>query len=144
MGWLEWSAATGDVIAGHEGYFCAVERSDDGLWREIRYPDDRPRPVAFLRVGCDCGWRSKRFRAPEGTTWEPFSVWVRDELLEEVAREIWRGHLEELVADHHAECSSPGTCRETFRCVACDRLAPTCTQAGDACRDCARSEAKGA
>jgi hypothetical protein len=97
MGWLH------DRAPGHEGYVVAlVEEMRPGgysRWVELAYPDElakRVVPVRMIQVGCECGWRSRRFRAPSGTTWSPFSVTLEDKEAEAEACALWERHaLEE-------------------------------------------------
>jgi hypothetical protein len=97
MGWFD------SDHAGHEGYLIGlVEDRAHGLaaeafMRRLAYPhDDGTRAVEMLQVGCDCGWRSARFRAPLETAWHPFAVALpaaRAAAVEAVAVELWRRHL---------------------------------------------------
>jgi hypothetical protein len=94
MGWQNEDAP------GHEGYLIGLEPApqDPGTWRELRYPDDKDRTlpsVEMFQVGCDCGWRSPRFRAPLGTSWAPFFLelpYPYDDSLRSVAAELWGQH----------------------------------------------------
>lgn len=111
MGWINEDAPE------HEGYLVAVvreeERTADGLhvmrsrWRELsglvhdeetarRYDGAR---INVVQVACDCGWRSMRMQAPNGTTWRPHCVGLpRDdeEAFEEgLAHELWSAHVRE-------------------------------------------------
>lgn len=74
-------------------------------FRELGPEDDDGRevPVRIIQVGCDCGWRSQRLRAPLGTTWSGVVFLPRSEQeretaegpakpFETVCRELWREH----------------------------------------------------
>ncbi len=73
-------------------------------WRELSgrgasgTPDDA-QPVREIQVGCDCGWRSRRFFAPPGTRYSPSIVSFPDEGnevgFEDYARRVWRRHCED-------------------------------------------------
>jgi hypothetical protein len=63
-----WTAHLGAVTPEHEGFFVALALA--GLPRgralaRIQLGD----PVELVQVGCSCGWRSARFRAPPGARW---------------------------------------------------------------------------
>ena len=86
----------------HEGYAIGyVERENcpgSGLYRELAYPDDdQPRPVALISAGCDCGWRSPRFKpstmGARVSDWGPFSVNTTDRDDDRV-RELHHQHIE--------------------------------------------------
>jgi len=90
MGWFH------DDAPQCEDYVVALEPEAGypGSYCEIRYPDDRPRTVRAVQVGCDCGWRSSIMIAPTGTTWHPFMVELPDGPYDERARLIWKEHIE--------------------------------------------------
>ena len=87
---------------GHEGFpvaLVAVDEEGRGYVRfvELGYfgesrPVDLPR-VHVFQVGCDCGWRSRRFYAPLTASYSPHSLELGDEAAEEEARGIWLRHV---------------------------------------------------
>jgi hypothetical protein len=93
MGW------TCEEDGHHEGFVVAVREIDSGRFRELG-PGDHVwaagQPVAIVQIGCDCGWRSARYRPPAGTTWSPNTVELPDGpeafRFESQARELWRDH----------------------------------------------------
>jgi hypothetical protein len=92
MGWQ-----TSDV-PGHEGFLVGLVHDAAGRdgWRELRSPaDDAERTnIEMFQVGCECGWRSPRFRAPPDTSWWPFTLRFPEfhEALREVAGDLWCQH----------------------------------------------------
>lgn len=78
-----------------EGYVVGLEVDPDkrANYRELRYPDERPRIVHAVQVGCECGWRSPIMTAPIGTHWYPFMIELPDARHEDKCRQIWREHL---------------------------------------------------
>jgi hypothetical protein len=90
MGWLH------DDFPDHEGYLVGVVASGHG-YRELGAPSDREARLGVdaLQVGCECGWRSRRYHAPLGTRWFPFMVELpkNREKLEDAARAVWIEHL---------------------------------------------------
>ncbi len=84
----------------HEGYvvgFVTQDRcsADSGILRELGYPrDNEERPVKVIAAGCDCGWRSTRWRVLKAT-WHPFSMDV-DDFDDERALKAWKKHVSEL------------------------------------------------
>lgn len=98
MGWLR------DDKPGHEGYVVGLVRSDAG-WRELGGTEDGPdRPLTYVQVGCDCGWRSSRLRAPFGTTWMPSIVCLPREAHEDRAYAIWDEHMRSAAHTHLNGC----------------------------------------
>lgn len=96
MGWF-----FGD-LPGHEGYVVGLvaELRPGGFtaWMELAYPAEhlpRELPVDVIQVGCECGWRSRRFRAPAGTTWSPHIVVLGNDEVESEACRLWQRHIEE-------------------------------------------------
>lgn len=92
----------------HEGGLVGVIE-ERGHLRELSYPGDSeipPQHVTVVQVGCSCGWRSQRLRAPTGTLWHPFSVTLPERerasaspglpTFEDRAAALWEEH-----------CSSP-------------------------------------
>lgn len=115
MGWQSIEAG----LEEHEGYLVGLVRESgktlDGIeyesetLRELTYHRDGTRqddvPIQWVCVGCECGWRSPRLRAPTGTHWTPCHVWLawgRDDSIiegyEESARKIWVAHVAEVRA----------------------------------------------
>ena len=94
MGWIN------EDMPEHEGYPVALEqRTGSGLdsdWVQVCYPDDTRRPIKVVQMGCSCGWRSARYRAPHGSDWSPFIVSfpfpIGPEFEDELA-ELWREHI---------------------------------------------------
>ncbi len=85
---------------GHEGYPVGLtEVKPPGRtwtwWRELgmRQGDETPRHVERFQVGCECGWRSRVFFAPGSARWFPYTLELGDEVAEDVARALWRRHL---------------------------------------------------
>jgi hypothetical protein len=64
VGWFN------DAAPRHEGYMKAVRAGTNECgsttFRELEDDDAREGPagVQIVQVGCDCGWRSQRLRAP--------------------------------------------------------------------------------
>lgn len=88
----------------HEGYLVGVVQIvrpfGSGYLRELNYREDCDREVGpdglslhSIQVGCDCGWRSRRFVAPLSARWFPCHVEV-DERTEAAAVSLWREHYE--------------------------------------------------
>jgi hypothetical protein len=92
MGWQSSDAP------GHEGFLVGLvqDAAERDGWRELRSPgDDADREnVERFQVGCTCGWRSPRFRAPPGTSWWPFTLELPElhEPLRDVAGDLWCQH----------------------------------------------------
>lgn len=92
MGWFN------SDIPDHEGYPVALVAEDRGSgyirFRELGYPDamDLERVHVFA-VGCDCGWRSRRFGAPLTASYSPHSLDLGDAAAEDEARAIWAAHV---------------------------------------------------
>jgi hypothetical protein len=70
--------------------------------RELTYETDHDREVPkdglavpAFQVGCDCGWRSRRFAAPPGARWYPHRLDLGDDALEAAAREEWLRHVQD-------------------------------------------------
>lgn len=113
MGWMTCE----DGTEGHEGYLIGlvpeIGKTIDGgeyeseVLRELTYHRDGSRqenvPLQWVCVGCECGWRSSRLRAPSGTFWTPCHVSLasgRDDSIsegyEESARKIWVAHVADV------------------------------------------------
>lgn len=120
MGWLN------DKAPGHEGWLVALVRDEErGLarndyFREMDLEDVRslrceaaPRPGMNMQVGCDCGWRSPRMRAPSGAEWHPFMLTV-DEATEDACRALWREHLNHPATLILCRCGAPAAHAEAF------------------------------
>jgi hypothetical protein len=87
MGWIS------EEPPGHEGYIVGlVEEQPGGRWRELRGEDPECR-VQRMKVGCDCGWRSRVFHAGLGARWHPSSTELRNDRLEREAQAVWQDHL---------------------------------------------------
>jgi hypothetical protein len=103
MGWFN------DEAPRHEGFMQAVRAGTNErgsiTFRELDDEDAREGAVGvrIVQVGCDCGWRSQRLRAPHGTTWDGMVLLPRHEAerdsapagskpFESVCRELWRQH----------------------------------------------------
>jgi hypothetical protein len=107
MGW------TLDEAPGCEGYLVGlvheVPRGQSSpRWRELCYLDDQfslVQPDA-VQVGCDCGWGSERLAVPLGAAWRPFMVVLADQRSDEMARLIWRAHIERRL-DPRAMADAP-------------------------------------
>lgn len=88
-----------DDRPGHEGYavgFVVRDGVEPGneLLRELEYPrDNETRHVVAIAAGCDCGWRSPRFKPRPGTTWGPYSVDTRRDDDDRVHK-LWSEHAE--------------------------------------------------
>jgi hypothetical protein len=88
------------VFAGKAGY--PTEQDDDGAgYRSGRMrelgggaDDEHTVPLRFLKVACDCGWRSPLVRAPVGTEWYPSSV-LADEKFRDRCGDLWQQHVNE-------------------------------------------------
>jgi hypothetical protein len=93
MGWLECS----DRGVEHEGWVLGfVQRN--GRWHELKNIDgkgDAPQIVGTIQVVCECGWRSPRLLAPLGTRFFPSCVDLPEESDEDLARLLWKKHLDE-------------------------------------------------
>lgn len=93
-----------DELPGHEGYAIGfVTREgcppDSGLYRELEYPRDRdPAWPLLISAGCECGWRSPRWKPLPGTTWSPFTVDVQDADDARVRR-LWAAHADEAARE---------------------------------------------
>lgn len=103
MGWFN------DQAPRHEGYLVGLRTitTEGGSvgFRALESEDDDGRqelPLRIVQVGCDCGWRSQRLRAPFGTMWSGLVVLPRAEQERETAagsipfeivcRDLWREH----------------------------------------------------
>lgn len=97
MGWVNENAPR------HEGYLLAVRAGTNELgsvtFRQLDDDDakDGPVQVRIVQIGCDCGWRSQRLRAPQGTTWDgivliPCGAQEAESTFEARCRELWREH----------------------------------------------------
>jgi hypothetical protein len=93
MGWCH------SDFPGHEGYPVALVPVDVGgyiRFRELAYPDAAELPrVHVFAIGCECGWRSRRFYAPLTACYSPHSMDLGDAGAEEEARAIWAAHVGE-------------------------------------------------
>lgn len=103
MGWFNERAPR------HEGYVIGIgsgtnERGST-VFRELGSDDDGQKlELRIVQVGCDCGWRSQRLRAPCGTTWDQWVEFPRTECdgndaglsgrkpFETLCRDLWRDH----------------------------------------------------
>jgi hypothetical protein len=111
MGWFNEQAPR------HAGYMVGIRAitTEGGSigFRSLRDEDDDGRteiPLRIVQVGCDCGWRSQRLRAPLGTTWSGFVMLPRVEQeretaigsllgrkpFETICRERWRERMRSL------------------------------------------------
>jgi hypothetical protein len=97
-----------DRAPRHEGYLVGIRtvttEGGSTKFRELENADDdgREHPLSIVQVGCDCGWRSSRLKAPYGTRWMGRVELPRDEQERETAsarkpfettcRELWREH----------------------------------------------------
>jgi hypothetical protein len=109
MGWLDES---NESYRGHEGYLVAVVQAGS-RWRELGAPLELQRPhrvpeaaaasrglsVHTVQVGCECGWRSPRFRAVEETSYFPYYV-DAPAYFEERAKRMWHEQHLERVQDY--------------------------------------------
>ena len=89
MGWSH------DRYPGHEGYIVGPVPDDQRTdhWRELATGDKECR-VERMKVGCDCGWRSRAFFAGLKAKWYPNITELGDDELEDSARAEWHRHLE--------------------------------------------------
>lgn len=91
MGWCH------SDFPDHEGYPVALLPVNVGgyiRFRELGYPDAARLPrVHVFAVGCECGWRSRRFYAPLTANYSPHSMDLGDAGAEEDARSIWVAHV---------------------------------------------------
>lgn len=89
---------------GCEGYLLGLEQLTGwlaGFFGDLSYLRMRPRVdageslrglvVRHVQVACECGWRSRVFLAPPGTTWSPYTI-STTERAEEHARQLWHQH----------------------------------------------------
>lgn len=78
---------------GHEGFLVALVPDGSGGHRELGYrsSDEERRPVDLVQVGCECGWRSARMQAPDGTEYAPYIVHA-PEAFEEACKKLWTHH----------------------------------------------------
>lgn len=100
-----------DGAPRHEGYLIGIRSGTNKrgsiVFRELGIDDDEGRDVGLraVQVGCSCGWRSQRLRAPYGTTWNQMVQLPRHECemyetshalerkpFETSCRELWREH----------------------------------------------------
>ncbi|HEY4178394.1 MAG TPA: hypothetical protein VGM90_16220 [Kofleriaceae bacterium] len=101
MGWFS------SDLPGHEGYIIGYTMrdgvdEDSHLYRELQYPgDDGDRRVLRIAAGCECGWRSARWRPEHGTEWMPHVV-IETERDEAFARQLWRRHVQSDVQSSDA------------------------------------------
>jgi hypothetical protein len=88
----------------HEGWAVALQKDErsefarDGYFRELGYPkDDKDNiRVDAVQAGCDCGWRSARFKVlPGDVEWMPF-VALCSPTIEERIHTLWRAHIDGL------------------------------------------------
>ncbi len=95
MGWVR-----EDAREGCEGYVVALVHGLNqdgkelhGLYRSLSYPldDERRQDIRRLAAGCECGWRSPRWRPLEPARWMPFCVFA-SERDEDRALDAWRDH----------------------------------------------------
>lgn len=90
MGWINEDAPD------HEGYVAAFVDGGRGRARELGYPEDntdhKTLPVGVVAAACTCGWRSKRFAAPAGTAWIPYTV-ILHEPSETQLVGLWSDHV---------------------------------------------------
>lgn len=91
MGWCS------SDFPDHEGYPVALMPIDVGgyiRFRELSYPDaaELARVHVFC-VGCECGWRSRRFYAPLTASYSPHSMDLGDADAEAEACAIWSAHV---------------------------------------------------
>jgi hypothetical protein len=82
----------------HEGYPVALMPVNVGgyvRFRELGYPDlvEHAERVHLFSVGCECGWRSRRFYAPLTASYSPHSMDLGDDGAEDEARAIWAAHV---------------------------------------------------
>jgi hypothetical protein len=86
----------------HEGYIAGLVPvgAPDGRWRELDGQEEYVGRVERMRVACDCGWRSPVYHAGQRAQWFPSITELRDERIEEAARQLWLRHVEE--ADRQA------------------------------------------
>jgi hypothetical protein len=93
MGWFRDDPA-------HEGFLVALEPAESNAGgsprlRELRAPDDEAeRPIRLFKVGCECGWRSRTFRAPPRARWFPYSLELHDEDLRDECARVWGEHYD--------------------------------------------------
>lgn len=102
MGWFN------DFAPRHEGYLIGVVSGQNErgsiAFRELGADDSDKSALRIVQVGCDCGWRSQRLRAPYGTAYHGFVMLPPHECdgydekllgrkpFETVCRELWREH----------------------------------------------------
>lgn len=92
MGWI-------DEDPKHEGFLIALVPTQDlSGWIDLSVgpPDAEHELVLELQmfaVGCECGWRSRRFHAPPGTRYMSHIVVMTAQDVEDEARELWRRHV---------------------------------------------------
>lgn len=106
MGWVC------EADGRHEGYFVAlVPIVGTGYrFRELdATTEGGPRPIRFVQVACECGWRSPRLFAPVGSTWSSNHVEIPqdsppspmrpqgvDHPIENAAIAMWQAHTREI------------------------------------------------
>ena len=107
MGWFREDPAHEGYVVGlveqevtHTGVGLDARPVRSRYLRELSYVLDKDRevlkgglPVAVFQVACECGWRSRRFRAPSAR-WYPCSLELYDERLEEAAQALWGEHYD--------------------------------------------------
>ncbi|HKY40716.1 MAG TPA: hypothetical protein VJN18_32500 [Polyangiaceae bacterium] len=77
----------------HEGYLIGLVKPKDGWrYRDLNEGDGQVDRVAYVQVGCDCGWRSPRIYAPVGTKFIP-SVVLAEPAFDDLAVELWKEHV---------------------------------------------------
>lgn len=98
-----------EMAPRHEGYLLGIRRGTNErgsiVFRQLGTErEEAPLPIEIVQVGCDCGWRSQRLRAPHGTTWNQLVELPRHECeraedsplgrkpFEAVCRDLWREH----------------------------------------------------
>jgi hypothetical protein len=97
MGWIN------ETAPEHEGWLVGLvpATNPDGTISDWRYHElwssagDDLRmeiPLRVVQVGCDCGWRSPRLQAPDGTHYWPSYVHA-PEWFEDACRLLWREHI---------------------------------------------------
>lgn len=141
MGWCHESGM-------HEGFIVGVEPEPRGYrWREVGSQLVEPpatRPVSYVQVACECGWRSARILAPPGTEWSPNIVMLREseQGFEEACWQIWKDAHEQMLAAHVVE----GQSRQALylRCRECSHDAHryACWQQGCACKGGTQAKAE--
>lgn len=104
MGWFL------DDLPEHEGYVKALvflEGTDPAsrCYRELGYPLDKDRrdDIQAIQAGCDCGWRSARWRPrpwwnkDEKPGYTPYIAYVSPQDTDQ-ARDLWTKHAADCIA----------------------------------------------